>query len=156
LLIQAMDWYSRQEKKEKTEKKGFYKEVVIKDLTPALYPPCILNILAGIKQDGRKRALFILLNFFKSLKMNGDEIEKKIGEWNKKNSKQLREGYIRTQISWFSKQSAVLPPNCDKPLYQEIGICIPDGMCKMIKNPINYTARKARLAEAKGNKKNGK
>ncbi|MFH0831736.1 MAG: hypothetical protein V1886_02625, partial [archaeon] len=47
LLIQAMDWYSRQEKKEKTEKKGFYKEVVIKDLTPALYPPCILNILAG-------------------------------------------------------------------------------------------------------------
>lgn len=150
LLIQAMDWQARYREREKTAEtteKREYKEVVIKDLTPALYPPCINNILDGIKQDGRKRGLFILLNFFKSLKMNDNDIEKKIWEWNKKNFKPLKEGYIRSQISWFRKQNAVLPPNCDKPMYKEIGVCAPEGMCKLIKNPVNFTTRKARLLD---------
>ena len=148
LLIQAMDWQARlkaSEKEKSVGKRGAYSEVIIKDLTPALYPPCITNILAGMKQDGRKRALFILLNFFKSLKLNEEEIEKRLAEWNKKNYKQLREGYVRTQISWFKRQQAVLPPNCDKTVYKEIGVCMPDGMCGLIKNPVNYTNRKARL-----------
>lgn len=148
LLIQAMDWISRQKGREKSEeKKTAYKEIVIKDLTPALYPPCISNILNGIKQDGRKRALFILLNFFKSLKLNDEEIERRIAEWNKKNYKMLKEGYIKSQILWFKRQKAILPPNCDKPFYKEIAVCTPDDMCKLIKNPVNYTTRKARLQE---------
>jgi hypothetical protein len=153
LLLQAIDWQARHKEGEERKKfeegkeKTQYKEIVIKDLTPALYPPCISNILAGMKDDGRKRALFILLNFFKSLKMKDDEIVKKIEEWNKKNYKPLRDGYIRSQISWFKKQKAILPPNCDKPIYKEIGVCMPAEMCKLIKNPVNFTTRKARLQE---------
>jgi hypothetical protein len=149
LLVQALDWYSRNkqlsERKEKEKRFAEYKEIVLKDLTPSLYPPCIDYILRGMKHDGRKRALFILLNFFRSLKLNEQEIEKKIDEWNKRNYKPLRDGYIKSQISWFKRQKAVLPPNCDKPIYKEIATCHADDMCKLVKNPVNYTIRKVKL-----------
>jgi len=147
LLLQAIDWSKSKEEKriEKKQegKKKDYKEIVIKDLTPNLFPPCITNILQGIKQDGRKRALFVLINFFKSLKLNEEEIEKKIEEWNKKNYKPLKEGYIRSQLSWHSKQKAMLPPNCDKTHYKDLVVCKPDNLCKLIKNPVNYTIKKS-------------
>jgi hypothetical protein len=146
LLSQALDWQARHESQKKAEeKKTAYKEVIIKDLTADLYPPCIVNILNGIKQDGRKRALFILLNFFKSLKLDDNEIERRIEEWNKKNYKPLHHGYIRSQVLWFKRQKAILPPNCDKPIYKEIAVCTPAEMCKLIKNPVNFAIRRARL-----------
>lgn len=151
LLIQAIDWgrERKQEKeKEKTQNQGSAKnfdEIIIKDLTPNLYPPCILEILKGLKQDGRKRALFILINFFKSLKLNPEELEKKIEEWNKKNYKPLKEGYVRSQLSWHKRQKAMLPPNCDKPHYKDLGVCKPDNLCKHVKNPVNYAIKKSFL-----------
>lgn len=160
LLVQALDWKSRTEKavvtEEREKKFTAYKEVVFKDLSPNLYPPCITYILHGLKHDGRKRALFILLNFFKSLGLNEEEIEKRVTEWNKKNYKLLRDGYVKSQLSWFKRQKPILPPNCDKPLYKEIAVCYPDGMCRMIKNPINYTIRKARLQQAQNKQKKPK
>lgn len=143
LVMQALDAV-KEEKKTETRKE-FRSEINLKDLSPSLYPPCIQSILQGVKQDGRKRALFILLNFFKSIQLNNEEIERNIGEWNKKNYKPLREGYVRTQITWFKKQKAILPPNCDKPTYKDIGVCNPDSLCKLIKNPVNYTIRKAKF-----------
>lgn len=149
LLVQALDWQSRskQGKEKETQERKFarYKEVMLKDLSPGLYPPCMTYILKGIKHDGRKRALFILINFLKSLNLNNEEIEKRVAEWNKKNLKQLREGYIKSQLIWFKRQKAILPPNCDKPIYKEIAACYPDNLCKMVKNPVNYAARKARF-----------
>ena len=155
LLLQAMDWWkSNQEKqereemqkkkqtKQKTGKEG-YKEVVIKDLTPNLFPPCIDNISKGIKEDGRKRALFILINFFKSLKLSQEEIETRINDWNNKNYKPLNQGYIKSQLLWHSRQKTVLPPNCDKTHYKDLGICNPDSICGKIKNPVNYTIKKS-------------
>jgi len=152
LLLQAMDWGKSKSEKEKKETKKKYSDVVIKDLTPNLYPPCISKILEGVKQDGRKRALFILINFFKSLKVSEEKIKEKIEEWNKKNYHPLREGYIRSQLSWHSKQKPMLPPNCDKPHYKDIAVCSPDGFCKFIKNPVNYTIKKSFLLRKKDKK----
>lgn len=149
LLLQAIDWKSREEKKEQ-KTQGNYKEIIIKDLTPNLFPPCITEILQGIKQDGRKRALFVLINFFKSLKLSEEEMEKRIEEWNKKNYKPLKEGYIRSQLNWYKRQKAMLPPNCDKPHYKDIAVCKPDNFCKFIKNPVNYTIKKNFLIKRQG------
>jgi len=160
LLIQAIDWGKDKEhelEKRKTESNDKeFKDIVIKDLTPNLYPPCILEILKGLKQDGRKRALFILLNFFKSLKLSNPEIEKRIEEWNKKNYKPLKEGYIRSQLSWHERQKSVLPPNCDKSHYKDLAVCKPDSLCKFVKNPVNYTIKKSFLIRKQGKKKSGK
>ncbi len=155
LLIQAIDWgktkQQSEEKEKQSEKK--YKEIIIKDLTPSLFPPCISEILKGIKQDGRKRALFILVNFFKSLKLNDEEIEKKVEEWNLKNYKPLKQSYIRSQLSWYKRQKTMLPPNCDKPHYKELAVCKPDNFCKFIKNPVNYTIKKSFLCKRNFGKK---
>lgn len=147
LVMQALDAV-KEEKKTET-KREFKTEINVKDLSPSLYPPCIQAILNGVKQDGRKRALFILLNFFKSIQMNNDEMEKNVTEWNKKNYKLLREGYIKSQLFWFKRQKAILPPNCDKPNYKDIAVCNPDSLCKLIKNPVNYVVRKARFPNKK-------
>lgn len=154
LLLQAIDW-GRSRKQERAEKETGkrYEEIVIKDLTPNLFPPCISLILQGIKQDGRKRALFILINFFKSLKLENQEIEKRIQAWNKKNYNPLKEGYIRSQLSWHKRQKAMLPPNCDKPHYKDLVICKPDNFCKFIKNPVNYTIKKSFLMRKQGREK---
>jgi len=156
LLLQAIDWGKSREEEKQTEKgkEGKkYQEVVIKDLTPNLFPPCITEILRGIKQDGRKRALFILINFFKSLKQNEEEIEKKIEDWNSKNYKPLREGYITSQLNWYKRQKTMLPPNCDKPHYKDLAVCKPDSFCKFIKNPVNYTIKKSFLIKRQESKK---
>jgi hypothetical protein len=95
-------------------------------------------------EDGKKRALFILINFFRSLNLSSEEIEKKIEEWNSKNKKQLKQGYIKAQLSWYERQKKMLPPNCDKLYYKDLAICSPDALCKHIKNPINYTIIKSK------------
>ena len=159
LLLQAIDWQKSREQQTKKEelgketRKGKYKDIIIKDLTPNLYPPCITSILQGIKQDGRKRALFILINFFKSLKLKDEEITSKIEQWNKKNYKPLKEGYIKSQLSWHSRQKTILPPNCDKEHYKDLQVCKPDNFCKLIKNPVNYTIKKSFLLKKQSKKR---
>jgi hypothetical protein len=139
LLLQALDWEKRKMQKEKKVFTG--KSIDIKNLTikESHFPPCIQEILKGMKSDGRKRALFILLAFFSSLNFPQDLIEQKISEWNKKNSVPLKEGYIRSQIAW-STQNKILPPNCNSHYYRDIGIkCI----CNDVKNPVPYTIKQA-------------
>lgn len=118
-----------------------FDEIVIKDLTPELYPPTIKEILNGMKTDGRKRALFILLNFFRSLKMENEKIEAIIIEWNSKNYHPLMTGYVKSQLSWHFKQKPKLPPNFDKPHYKEIGLNPTEQELKS-KNPVTYVIRK--------------
>ena len=142
LLITALDW-SKENKPNQTPKtKKEFKTITI-DKRKIVYPPCIGLILKGMK-DGKKRALFILLNYFRSLNFEFDEIEQIIIDWNKKNNPQLRQGYIKTQIAWAKTKKQVLPPNCDKDYYKGIGVCIPDQLCQSIKNPVNYTVRMQR------------
>ena len=154
LLLQALDWKEQRDKSkhkssdnlasnlQSSSGKRDYQDINPSNLTEDLYPPCIKLILNGIKQDGRKRALFILMNFFKSLKLGDEEIYEKIKSWDEKNYNPLRQGYIISQINWYKKNKARLPPNCDKPLYKELGICQPDEICRQIKNPINYVFKR--------------
>ena len=148
LLLQALDWAKR---KNKIEKKFEGKSIDIKNLTinEKMFPECIEKLLKGTKQDGRKRALSILLAFFSSLEFPKEYVEEKIDDWNKKNYKPLKEGYIKSQVEW-SMRNKRLPPNYDKPIYRELGVyCDPQGL----KNPINYIIREA--MRAKGRKSGG-
>jgi hypothetical protein len=136
LIIQALDWAKKQTR---DEKKTVKTDFIIKDASPEFYPPCVKCLLDGVKQDGRKRALFILLNFFRSVNLPESELRDRIAAWNKLNYLPLREGYILSQISWTLKHKAMLPPNCENPRYKELNSCSPDFFCRKIKNPVNYT-----------------
>jgi len=119
-------------------------------LTEDLFPPCIKKILSGEISDGRKRSIFILINFLKNIGWGFDEIEKKIIEWNNKLDDPLRERYVEYQLEWhkkvYSSGKSYLPPNCNNDMYyKEIGVCFPDDICKGIKNPILYPYRKLRV-----------
>ncbi len=144
LLLQAIDWEKRTNTNSTPKKKFTGKSIDVKNLTITedMFPNCIKYILKGIKQDGRKRALFILFGFFSSLEFPQEYIEEKLEKWNKKNHKPLRDGYIKSQISWFTKNK-ILPPNCDKPHYKELGAQCISCQKQGIKNPINYTIKQA-------------
>ena len=108
------------------------------------FPPCIKNILKGL-EDGRKRSVFILINFLRSLGWDFDSIEKELYEWNKRNKEPLRENYIASQLKWHKKNPIYLPPNCDnRNYYLDIGVCQPDPLCKGIKNPVTYSFKSRR------------
>ena len=142
-VIQALDWYKEnnyESEESATGKYADYKPITLKNINDSQFPPCVQNILKGIS-EGRKRALFILINLFRSIGMNQDELEKKIYEWNEKNEVPLKKGYIISQLSWAYRKKPILPQNC-KEFYQGIGICQPDNLCKLIKNPVNYVVRK--------------
>jgi len=119
-------------------------------VTEDLFPPCIKKILSGEISDGRKRSIFILINFLKNIGWEFDEIEKKISEWNNKLDDPLRERYVEYQIEWhkkvYSSGKSYLPPSCNNEMYyKEMGICSPDDICKNIKNPILYPYKKLRM-----------
>ncbi len=143
LLREALDWNRdnqiSQNKEEKKEYKNF-KPIKLEKVSNKNFPPCILNILNGL-EDGKKRALFILINLFRSVGMDKDELEKRIDEWNKKNKPPLKQGYIKTQLSWSFRKKPIMPPNC-KEFYKGIGVCQPNDFCRLIKNPVNYIVRK--------------
>jgi hypothetical protein len=141
LIKEAFD---HQEKKEeiKTETKFKYDE--IKEALPEqFFPPCIKKILQGIG-DGKKRALFILVNFLTSVGWGYEKIEERLKEWNKNNKETLREVYLIGQLRYHkTHKTKVLPPNClNKMYYQDLQICLQDELCKKIKNPVNYSRRK--------------
>ncbi|HDI03061.1 MAG TPA: hypothetical protein ENF67_00780 [Candidatus Pacearchaeota archaeon] len=160
LLTQAFDWKAKKERKielrKKTEEKGKIKSMKIKKIDERILPPCIKEILSGMKYDGRKRALFILITFLRSIGLDFDEIENKIREWNKLNYKPLKESYIVTQLNWFKKQSLRLPPNCGFAYYQDLGICKPDSLCQKIKNPLAYVMKKSKILVKEKGKERGR
>ena len=152
LLMQAMDWHM-ENNPEETKIVREYKKIQLTNLSENQFPPCVKNILKGIS-DGKKRALFALLNLFRSIGIEKDELEKRIYDWNEKNEVPLKKGYIQSQISWALKNKPIMPPNC-KEFYQGISVCQPDNYCKMIKNPVNYVTRK-NFSENQSSKKNNK
>jgi len=67
LLMQALDWH-RDNGKSEIMKSIDFKPIKILDLSEKIFPPSIKKILQGI-DDGKKRSLFILINFFRSVGM---------------------------------------------------------------------------------------
>ncbi|MBI2499724.1 hypothetical protein HYV88_05770 [Candidatus Woesearchaeota archaeon] len=150
LFMQAFDSLeSKQETKIKNTKEYEIPKIAIKE---DFFPECIRKMLLGIKEDGRKRAVFVLISFLQHMGWSYDVIQTRLLEWNKLNYEPLREGYILSQINWFKKQqNKILPPNCDnESYYKTLGVyCF---NCKY-KNPVNYVKIKLKEASNKSDNK---
>lgn len=154
LLVEAFDWDMNNRSRETLIKESKVAEytsdakrefsmptVAIKE---EFFPPCINKLLLGCPEDGRKRAVFMLINFLRSAGWDWEKVTEALEKWNEANYESLREGYIRSQISWAKKQNkSLLPPNCDNEAYYKgMGICCPDGLCQYVKNPVNYMLKR--------------
>ncbi|MBI2548332.1 hypothetical protein HYW21_03195 [Candidatus Woesearchaeota archaeon] len=113
-----------------------------------LFPPCIQKLLQGLP-DGRKRAVFILVNFLQSVGWSYEKIEQRLLAWNKCNNEPLREVVIKGQIRYHkANKKKILPPNCDNPAYYTaLGVKCEDRICTRCKNPVNYAKRRMYLQE---------
>ena len=117
-----------------------------------LFPPCMHNILKGLP-DGRKRALFLLLNFLVAIHWEWPEVEKEAIAWNERNTPPLKDGYVRTQLRWHARQAELGKGKavalCVAPgKYIAIGVCAPDRLCggeaRTIRSPRNYPLKAVR------------
>ena len=160
LFDRAFQWHimtTQQQEELKQKGASVRRDFELTEAIPAdLFPPCIKLILAGIG-DGKKRAVFILINFLRSVGYDYATIETMIEEWNKKNKEPMREVMWRGQLNYHKQQAKkALPPNCQNSAYMiAIGVCKPDTFCARIKNPAQYSKKKVwLLAQAnKGRKK---
>ena len=112
------------------------------------FPPCIQHISAGL-EDGKKRALLVLINFLASCNWPHERIEEYVMKWNSRNTPdKLRETYIKGQLRYHKSQKEKLsPPNCDNKGYMiDTQFCHPDAFCPKIKNPAQYASRKVWMA----------
>lgn len=146
LLEEAMRFGVEKEKKE--VKSDAVYELLTEAIPEEFFPPCIKKILLGMK-DGRKRALFILINFLRCVGWEKEGIEKRIREWNMKNDEPLKETIIVGHLRYhLNKQEKILPPNCDNKMYYgDMHMCLPDNLCKKVKNPVNYAIIRARIGK---------
>ena len=158
LILQAYD--SKKKKhmylegiEEVQEKKEF--DIPKEAIKEEFFPPCIVNILKEGMEDGKKRALFILVNFLRSVGWSWDMVIDKINEWNKLNKEPLREVYINAQVAWHKKQNnSVLPPNCSNDsYYKDLRICCDEEFCRRYKNPVNFATRRSSAAKKYAKKK---
>jgi len=162
LAVDAFEWWNKLEKTQKSVSEEIAEEVqnaakvavrVHKKIPEELFPPCIKKILSGL-EDGRKRSIFTLVTFLRNMGWSNEEIEEKLYEWNSQNIEPLRENYIRTQLKWhFRQRRNLLPANCGNELfYGSIGVCEPDKICELIKNPVTYPFKILALSKKKKKK----
>ncbi len=138
LFLDSYD-HSAQEP-EKVEKEVEHK-VYNLPLDEAALPPCIREINKGLS-DGRKRSVFILTNFYRSIGKNKEEINSLLISWNQRNKPPLKENYIKQQLDYAFSGKSYPPPNCDAAgYYKYFNVCFPNETCKLIKNPLSYYIR---------------
>lgn len=143
LLAEALAWKKERIEQEQIIEEKKYANVggvkptasfEFKDVTDDLFPQAIKKLMLGL-EDGRKRGLFVLLTFLRSMNFSAEEIYKRTKEWNEKNKPPLKEGYVRSQIDWHLKQKKkIMPPNyANEAFYRDIGLIdkMPDT-----KNPL--------------------
>lgn len=113
-------------------------------IAPKNWPPTINNILEGL-EDGRKRALLILVNFLKCTGYEWEQVESKIWSWNQKNSEPLPESYVRSQLNWHERQAdAVPPPNYRSDgYYKDLQVYEGDKLEEQVSNPVAYAFKKS-------------
>lgn len=155
LLAHALEWKKERDAEEQAmdEKQFAGKKYArdesfeFKDVDEKMFPPAIKKLLQGLT-DGRKRGLFILITFLRSLNFSPEYINKKVREWNEKNEQPLKEGYVKSQIDWHLKQSRkILPPNYNNDaFYKDLNLL--DEKPKT-KNPIVDVMFKVRDARGK-------
>lgn len=134
LLSNALAWKRSFEKDQEEKNMSKYKnmpydknqkfeEIDPTNIEEKDFPDSIKKLLKGLK-DGRKRGLFVLITFLRTINFAPDRINLMVREWNKLNEPQLKEGYVKSQIDWHLKQSKkILPPNYENDaFYRDIGI----------------------------------
>ena len=148
-IEEALEWNEkkvveelRKIKRELSKEKTVELKRIENKLDQKYFPPCIKNILRGLK-DGKKRALFLLVNFLYYVGYSFEEIEEIVWDWNKRNLEKLKDSYIKAQLKWFKKifkqNRFYTLPNCDyEDYYKDLQICEKDEICKKIKNPLSY------------------
>ncbi len=114
LLSAALEWkktHSAAEEEIQKKKYTNYEKVDFAGVTEDIFPDSIKKLLKGL-EEGKKRGLFILITFLRSLNFSPDYLNSRIREWNKLNKPPLKEGYVKSQIDWHLKQKKqILPPN---------------------------------------------
>ncbi len=161
LLLQAFDYLPVVSEEQNPHLKHSFSESEEETLQQAIpadfFPPCMKAGLNGLS-DGKKRFLFVVMNFLTSCGYGHDAIEVLLDEWNKKNPEQLREVLLKGHLRYAQQHpKKILPPNCDNQgYYKDMGICKPDGICAKIKNPVQYAKRKAFLANLQEQRKGEK
>jgi len=148
LLVQALDFKIPQEEaKPVREKREF--EIPAQAIGTEFFPSCIKKLLGGLT-DGKKRAVFVLINFLSSVGWEYDAIEELLHKWNEKNPEPLREVYIQGQLRYHKQgKKKILPPNCNnKAYYQDLGVKCVDSVCMRSKNPVNAALRNQKMAQS--------
>ncbi len=160
LLVQALDFKVKTQEEREPPSKGYEEFKIESPIKEDFFPPCMKAMLNGM-EDGKKRAVFCLMNFLGKLGWNAKDIEEYLLKWNReKNREPLRENYIKSQLQHF-KAGEKLPPNCDnEAYYKALGIQCTAGHCSKVKNPVNYTLyrwkrhlREKEEEESKGTRK---
>ena len=148
LILEAFDY---KPEIQQDEMQAINEFSIPEDAAPVeLFPPCIKLGLQGMK-DGKKRFLFVLINFLKSSGWSHEKIVELVKDWNSKSDEPLRDTIIESQLRASKDKKPLPPPNCDNDAYMlGIGICKPDNLCRMIKNPVQYPSRMS--GEGKGRK----
>lgn len=137
LLEAAVMWKQmHEEKKEESDKRKYESldKLSITGVTEDMFPAPIKKLLKGLK-EGRKRGLFVLLTFLRSLNFDSEYIITTIKEWNKRNAPPLKEGYVKSQIDWHLRQKrTILPPNySNESFYKDLNLL---DKTPTVKNPI--------------------
>ncbi|MBT3691513.1 hypothetical protein HOG16_04710 [Candidatus Woesearchaeota archaeon] len=155
LIKSAHEWDSEisiRKKAFEEEKKEVVREYdeISEAIPEEFFPDEIKLGLKGL-EDGKKRFLFILINFLKSVGWNHEELSKKIKEWNKNNPEPLKEGYIISQLLWHKRQKEkILPPNySNNDYYKDLGLNPRESVQRKFKNPVTYTLTMYRIKHKK-------
>jgi hypothetical protein len=148
LVVQALDFLDSKEKQRirvnerRKQTEGF--DAPDEPIPEEYWPPTIHNILEGL-EDGRKRALLILVNFLRTVGYPFEEVQERVWEWNDENDPPLRESYVKSQLNWHAKRDEVVPPpNYDSNgYYRDMQVFEGDNLEQKVKNPVVYAFRKS-------------
>jgi len=148
LAVQAMDFIHEreEERQEEMDERADREFERPEDAIPEKYfPPTIKNILEGL-EDGRKRGLFILINFYRTVGYSWNEIESKIWQWNERNHEALKESYVKTQLRWHrNRDEDVPPPNYDaNGYYKDMQVYEGERLEEKLPNPVSYAFKQAK------------
>lgn len=147
LLIDSLTWSEKARAAEKAtiRSTGQFEELNPDQITEDMFPLPIKKLLLGIR-DGRKRGLFIIITFLRSLNFSRTYVEDLVANWNTKNAVPLKEGYIKSQIEWhFRQQRKILPPNyANESFYKDLGLLETPPSAK---NPVAEVARRLKQRE---------
>lgn len=148
-----LDAYDHSAKEPEKAVKDIEYKVYNLPLDEAALPPCIKEINKGLS-DGRKRSVFILINFYRSIGKDKEEVGRLLSDWNLRNKPPLKDNYIKQQLDYSFSGKSYPPPNCDAAgYYKYFNVCFPDETCRLIKNPLSYYIR---LKAGRGDKKERK